>query len=887
MKNIVIILIMLFVNSFASNKESLMNDIKSLIQKEEYLAIAINKYILQTGEIPVKDGKFDFALLEKKNYIDSNFNKISPITNKEIVVNFDKDTNSAFIVSLIEKAENYKDEHKYLYEFYTNNNFRVNTLAATIEDDKTKKENLVKGTQIIYDTVQRDIVNVINDKEKIFLENKKCTTNEYFYELANEKLTYKYCKTNDKDANKPIKITVYQESPIILDEELGVADLKYIKANIGDVAFVKKGNDWFEYYFHGETVVQGQEGTWSETDKIKKELKEQSDENYEQKVASYIPNAKDFYIRQGGGCYLANGDIYCWGKNSFRQVGINRGQMDNNINPDYVNTPVMLKAQIDNIKIDNVSYDIKSKKWYNSPFRVKFEKIGMNRTNVCGITNIFEDKGKNLKSGGELYCNGTLSSNYYEEVSTSNDVAVDTPILKRNKFVNKNKTNNIKNTNAIYLKDIAMIEDVVALLSDDGKIYTTGKNYKGSLGVGRDDGFFQQNDPTLISGSTKFKKIFALRDARTFGAISEDNKFYMWGERGAVWINKPTAISDKDFNENKIFVNTAEFILGDNANVYYKTKESGGKTTVELISGNINPISVSYFKDDTGKEYMLYIDQGLKLNINSNFTQSSNLIKCKNSNEIDCSDEESKKLFDDSLNFLNTSSLENNNTKTDFTNVSIYKLDHQVKEVFEDFEGQGAEGWNRSNIYKEGTNSYLGRFGAGSSDTNYLNKIFDFGIESKGKGVTIKFDFIQVGTWANKDCLEAYLNSTSSTTNNRKCMTGNTNATTHNLTTTGTLDASGKLKLGFSSNITGSSKFFGIDNIEFIIAGNSILKNTFEPEIENWNINNANNNNLTSLSNNFTYLPDDGTTRVPATTYLGKFPVTHQFLPQHIWENFQ
>ena len=777
MKNIVIILIMLFVNSFASNKESLMNDIKSLIQKEEYLAIAINKYILQTGELPLKDKKFDFTLLEKKNYIDSNFNKISPITNKEIVVNFDKDTNSAFIVSLIEKAENYKDEHKYLYEFYTNNNFRVNTLAATIEDDKTKKENLVKGTQIIYDTVQRDIVNVINDKEKIFLENKKCTTNEYFYELANEKLTYKYCKTNDKDANKPIKITVYQESPIILDEELGVADLKYIKANIGDVAFVKKGNDWFEYYFHGETVVQGQEGTWSETDKIKKELKEQSDENYEQKVASYIPNAKDFYIRQGGGCYLANGDIYCWGKNSFRQVGINRGQMDNNINPDYVNTPVMLKAQIDNIKIDNVSYDIKSKKWYNSPFRVKFEKIGMNRTNVCGITNIFEDKGKNLKSGGELYCNGTLSSNYYEEVSTSNDVAVDTPILKRNKFVNKNKTNNIKNTNAIYLKDIAMIEDVVALLSDDGKIYTTGKNYKGSLGVGRDDGFFQQNDPTLISGSTKFKKIFALRDARTFGAISEDNKFYMWGERGAVWINKPTAISDKDFNENKIFVNTAEFILGDNANAYYKTKESEGKTTIELISGNINPISVSYFKDDTGKEYMLYIDQGLKLNANSSFTQSSNLLKCKNSDETDCSKAESKKLFEDSLNFLNTSSVENNNTKTDFTNVSIYKLDHQVKEYYEGFETQVLKGWEKNdkdNTYtpliaenlttladngdknRVPATTYLGKFPTNhpcsgnpcSKDVKdvVVRKTYTFS-EYKNYEVEIEFDFYEIDSW--------------------------------------------------------------------------------------------------------------------------------------------
>lgn len=897
MKNIVIILIMLFVNSFASNKESLMNDIKSLIQKEEYLAIVINKYILQTGEIPLKDGKLDFTLLEKKNYIDNNFNKISPITNKEIVVNFEKDTNSAFIVSLIEKAENYKDEHKYLYEFYTNNNFRVNTLAANIDDNKTKKDNLVKGTQVIYDTVQRDIVNVINDKEKIFLENKKCTTNEYFYELANEKLTYKYCRTNDKDANKPIKITVYQESPIILDEDLGVGDLKYIKANIGDVAFVKKGDDWLEYYFHGETVVQGQEGTWSETDKIKKDLKAQSDENYEQKVASYIPNAKDFYIRQGGGCYLANGDIYCWGKNSFKQAGINRGQMDNNINPDYVNTPVMLKAQIDKIKIDDMTYDIDLKKWYNSPFRVKFEKIGMNRTNVCGITNIFEDKSKNLKSGGELYCNGTLSSNYYEEVSASKDVAVDSPILKRNKFINQNKKDNKKSTSAIYLKDIAMIEDVIALLSDEGKIYTTGKNYKGSLGVGRDDGFFQQNDPTLISGSTKFKKIFALRDARTFGAISEDNKFYMWGERGAAWINKPTAISDKDFNENKIFVNTAEFILGDNANVYYKTKESGGKTTVELISGNINPISVSYFKDDTGKEYMLYIDQGLKLNINSNFTQSSNLIKCKNSNETDCSDEESKKLFDDSLNFLNTSLVENNNAKSDFTNVSIYKLDHQVKEVTEDFEGevfeeitedfqgQSSEGWSKTNIFKDGNNYYKGRFGVGSSADNYLNKTFNFGKVNANNTVTIKYDFIQVGTWGDSrgnnqtECLYLHINNVQV---DSTCIKNNAGKT-HKLTKITNLDLNGNIKVGFSSDINGTyqvksgrnwidqsnDEYWGIDNIKFSI-------NTFAQRYEGWEKNDKDNKYTSLSAENVTTLADNGDkSRVPATTYLGKFPINH------------
>ena len=54
MKNIVLILILVFTNSLAANKESLMNDIKSLIQKEEYLAIALNKYILQTGQVPKK-----------------------------------------------------------------------------------------------------------------------------------------------------------------------------------------------------------------------------------------------------------------------------------------------------------------------------------------------------------------------------------------------------------------------------------------------------------------------------------------------------------------------------------------------------------------------------------------------------------------------------------------------------------------------------------------------------------------------------------------------------------------------------------------------------------------------------------------------------------------
>ena len=897
MKNIIVVLILVFTNSLAVNKESLMNDIKSLIQKEEYLAIALNKYILQTGQVPKKNGKLDFKLLEDEKYLDSNFNKISPFTNSDIIVNFDEATNSAFIVSLIKNKDDYKDEHKYLYDFYTNSNFRVNTSAANIKDEELKKENLAKGTQILYNNIQKEIINIINEnnskpideRELIFLENQTCSINKYFYELSNEKLTYKYCRKNDKDLNNPIKITVYQNSPIILDEELGVGDLKYIKANIGDTAFVKKINEWVEFYFHGETLTQGQEGTWSEKDKIKKEIKTQADENYDQKIASYIPNAKDFYIRQGGGCYLANGDIYCWGRNSFRQVGINRGQIDNTINPDYVNTPIMLATQINNLKIDNTLYDIKSKKWYNSPFRVKFEKIGMNRTNVCGITKIFEDITKNLKSGGDLYCNGTLNSNYYEEISASNDVAIDTPILKRNKFINKNKIDDIKNTNAIYLKDIAMIEDVIALLDDNGNIYTIGKNYKGSLGVEKNDGFFQQNDPTIISRNKKFKKIFALRDARTFGAISEDNKFYMWGERGAEGINVPTKISDIDFNENKIFVNTAEFILGTNENIYYKTRLNGTTTTTELISGNINPISISYLKDDSGKEYMLYIDQGLKLNSNIAYNSSNQLLECRESNELSCINEQDKKLFIDSLNFLNLQSIQNNN-KSDFTNISIYKLDHQVKEIYENFEHEDYNGWNlKLNPFKDGDNYFMGRFSNKSSASNYLNKTFDFGIQNANKEVTISFDFYEIDTW-NDELFSVYINDTlkfqkkysyyRNDSGTRVHVAGsnpNYEDEKHTISISNlTLDSKGRLKLSFSTTLDSdtSNESWGIDNIEFFIDKKSYLKNNFEPNINGWYINDPDNNTKSEINNNFTYVPNDGTSLVPATTYLGRLPIS-------------
>jgi len=97
-----------------------MNDVKSLIQKEEYLSLAINKYILQTGTIPkdVNDS-LDWEKLMVEDYLGVNFNKKNPITKKNLVVSFDTD-NNAYIKGAIENINEYKDEYKYLYNFYVN-----------------------------------------------------------------------------------------------------------------------------------------------------------------------------------------------------------------------------------------------------------------------------------------------------------------------------------------------------------------------------------------------------------------------------------------------------------------------------------------------------------------------------------------------------------------------------------------------------------------------------------------------------------------------------------------------------------------------------------------------------------------------------------------------
>ena len=103
----IILSILIFINVMFADSEnvSMMNAIKNQIQKEEYISLAINKYILQTATIPKKDdNSLYWDKLKTNDYLGANFNTTNPITSSELKVTFDSN-NNAYIQGVIEKLQ--------------------------------------------------------------------------------------------------------------------------------------------------------------------------------------------------------------------------------------------------------------------------------------------------------------------------------------------------------------------------------------------------------------------------------------------------------------------------------------------------------------------------------------------------------------------------------------------------------------------------------------------------------------------------------------------------------------------------------------------------------------------------------------------------------------
>ncbi len=759
-----LLFVLLLINiSFANSLNiSRMNALKSVIQKEEYIALAINKYILQTGTIPKTDSnKLDWEKLEHKDYLGELFNRKNLLTSDDIDVYYEPKTYNFFIRGVVanigtleEPESSYDEDLKYLYNFYASRIFRVNTLAPI----DTTVEKLKIGSQVLYSSIQKEIVQTVNlsSNNTIKLDSQDCVVNTHYYELKGKELTYKYCKTVDNP------ITVYQDSPIYVEDS---SELKYIKAKIGDKAYAKKNGIWYEYYYQGDTNLP-----WVAVYLGSDVNEADESQDLEDLILKYIPGSKDLVFRQDGGCMLANGDIFCWGNNKYKKVGIESyGQIDKTLKPDYVNTPIMLKAQIDKTKKYTDDNGIEStrhaKNWYNNPYRVKFEKMAMNSTNVCAISPIFLDPDEEFsqKVGGDLFCNGNISSSYFEDLSST---VKSTSILKKNIFFGIGKEDKTNDGNEIYLKDIVMVEDTAAVLSDTGDIYTFGRNYKGALGIGSSDKFIISTTPSKINGSTIFKKIFALRDIRGFGAIDEENYFWIWGGRpnGEIY-NKPTRLNDnRRYNEDAIFINTNEFVLKGLDNFFYQTTNSNSTKKLNIPN---TAISVSVYGN-----FFTYINEYLELK------GSPELLKCMKANEIDeCNnDDNSNDIFTLAFNQLNTKL---NNIKgkmyATFTNAGIFKLDRVLSTQSENFE-TATSGWTATNSSDNNmittvdldqtdtqtqlpSTDFLGRFPIAVNETKdyyEVSKTYSFPSYPNHE-IDIEFDFYEIDTW-DGERFEVYAN---------------------------------------------------------------------------------------------------------------------------------
>lgn len=751
MKNIFIAIFSTMFLFASSENISLMNSVKSLIQKEEYIALAVNKYISQTGKIPKKsNSELDWDKLvkndKKGDYLGTAFDKKNPLTSQDLKVTFDANNNCR-IYGLFDDTKDYNSQYKYLYNFYINKLFRINTNPPKSIDG----EDLAKGSYILYGNFQKEIVDLVNKSATIKLPSEKCPTNNYYYELRNQKVVYKYCKGD-------YSFDIYQTAPIYLENW---EDLSYIKAKVGDVAYIKKNGSWYEYMYQGDVDIP-----WIPVESGSALSSQDDTLDMEDRLISYIPDAKDLVIRRDGGCMLANGDIFCWGNNDFKKAGISSyGQLDHSLSPDYVNTPVMLKVQISDSTQN-------SKKWYNNPYRVKFEKMSMNSTNVCGISPVFDYfyGGKYLKYGGDLYCNGQISSESFEDMASN---VSQSSILKRNKFFVQGKSDlvNNDNENEVYLIDIAMTEDTIAVLSDEGQIYTMGRNYKGALGINSSDKFINQTVPVAINNNSQiFKKVFALRDIRCFGAIDSNNQFWIWGERpnGAV-LYEPTLLSaGKKFNPDMIFVNSSDFVLRGLDNSYYRTYD-----TLDLGGMNYIPnsaVNVSIYDDSLGNSFYLYVDESMQLQ------GTASLKECRLANETSACSTTGAKVFKKAFDELNTkSNVINGKEYANFANAAIYKLDHVTTDKKDDFE-DGHQDWimktysddKFQNVTKtenattvtatesspDTVNSpitqrvnptrILGRFKIGYQS---IEKTYDIGATYANKDVELEFDFYEIDSW--------------------------------------------------------------------------------------------------------------------------------------------
>jgi hypothetical protein len=423
----IIILFFLSLNIFANDNyiDSLtLTKIKKLVQKEEEIASAYKKYILEKGSEPS-----NLSILKTTaGYLSSNFS-----TNNYFggTINFSTNINKlkSFSTTDTELKSN-------IYDYYYSNKYRTNTKAPL-------------------STNNNDVEIILSSKEKFIYTNKNkitttkseavaATTGKYYLDTNGVLHWYEggnYKFSADKDLLVDSSVTMINP-----DKTVNTTFKNMIK----DITYA------------GQTILQNNINTDSAEAYIGI-----NDNTIVRQNPDVVLDTQLGVMQVGknSGGMIVNGDIYTWGNNENRITSINKDAYTKNSASTGFESPIITTLVRVRAKMyDDDSLDGKdlttfyTQNYFSSPLRAKFVDLFANTKNgTCGIT---------VK--GELYCGGTTSESYsFGKNFTQVDSIRNGEMLYRSTYfdgtVDSKKASKIFANNQLWL-----------ILSKDGDIYRWG-----------------------------------------------------------------------------------------------------------------------------------------------------------------------------------------------------------------------------------------------------------------------------------------------------------------------------------------------------------------------------------------------------------------------------
>lgn len=496
-----LILIFLAINIFANDEyiNSLtLAKVKKLVEKEEEIALAYKKYILEKGTNPST-----ILILKNTNYLPKGFNEITPFGNQiELVIDVnilpldladDKHKIKSFFTTDLKLKSN-------LYDYYYSDKNRVNTKAPLSTRD---------------DSVEV----VLSAKEKFIYKNKNNITTIKDTAISTPAGKY-FLDTNSVlhwYQNGVYKFSIDKE--LIVDENVNMLDLNGNKTEEFKALMLNK-----DVLFSGQTILY-------KTDNVAGEYINLGNSSGIVKVNSKtrdIGKTVIQFTRRAGGM-IVNGDIYTWGNNANKVTGIDiekftKGNGTVGSSGRYPVITGLVRA-----KVKTYDSSIDDKNYFSSPLRPKFvDFFSTVYHGTCGIS-----------TKGELFCGGvtaTDKSSMYTDINTNN---VDNPpeMFYRSKYFDG--TTDKKATKIFANNQIWLILGNTNIDANgnykDGKIYRWGYDFAGFNGNGSKT-YNNTGNPTelvVTQNNTKvlFKDITYLLTIgyRKMAALSNSGDIYLWG----------------------------------------------------------------------------------------------------------------------------------------------------------------------------------------------------------------------------------------------------------------------------------------------------------------------------------------------------------------------